>query len=383
MKNGIVFILISLIASCSAGDLEQEKTEQVANDKDEFRSFPIDVHIGKTNYSELIESVEVMRFQETDESPLSSIYRLHETDDFYVFPSGRDGDIFFYTKDGQFASKINRQGDGSEEYNNIASIWLENEHVCVYSRGKPNVKCYNFEGNFKSARGIIENGLQLVPYENGFLMNMDAFHKRDSLQYRIIKFNLDFEIDTLLLPFKKWNKVSINNTFNRFRPYKNGMTYLRGMCDTLYYVHGEQAIPLVHIDLGDDWLWNDTELLDATPAAINAMENRGQVWTLGANVHQRWVYLVYMNSLKRPSHLILDRITGEYDLVDFDIKSKEPANIRDLKWVGDRLLMTLDSDEVAAFLAGLNENQWYFREGTTLEEIESSENPVLLRVRFK
>jgi len=43
----------------------------------------------------------------------------------------------------------------------------------------------------------------------------------------------------------------------------------------------------------------------------------------------------------------------------------------------------MNSLEVANLLSELEDGQWSFTEGTTLDVIESSENPVLVKVKFK
>jgi hypothetical protein len=46
-------------------------------------------------------------------------------------------------------------------------------------------------------------------------------------------------------------------------------------------------------------------------------------------------------------------------------------------------LCSISPADVADFLGELDEAQWQFKPGTTLEEIESSENPVLMWVTFE
>jgi hypothetical protein len=43
----------------------------------------------------------------------------------------------------------------------------------------------------------------------------------------------------------------------------------------------------------------------------------------------------------------------------------------------------MNSLEVTNLLNELEDNQWSFTQGTTLDIIESSENPVLLKIKFK
>ena len=300
-----------------------------------------------------------------------------------MFNSGQEGDLYFYSKEGRYQSKINRKGDGPEEYSYASGYWIEDDQLCVYA-SKSGVKCYDFQGNFK--KGLrLENGSQLLPCGDGsYAMDMGGFPVQDSLKYRIVKYNPAFEKDTLLLPFERTSKVNIYMSSNGLNPYKDGMTYLRSMNDTLYYLLGNEVAPMMHFDLGSDWLWKDEQLRRDQLAGMKAIDERkDMVWNVGVYLHQKWAYLSLNTGFDDSKDFLLDRTTGAYRQVNFRKKGEEQFGISGHQWTGDLLLMTIASEDVADFLAELGEEKWRFREGTTLEAIEYSEHRVVMWVKFK
>lgn len=65
------------------------------------------------------------------------------------------------------------------------------------------------------------------------------------------------------------------------------------------------------------------------------------------------------------------------------LADQDPLNIKPIQWEGNKLAMSLPSAELSPFLSELTEDQIVFSSGATLEEVESSENPVLIWVKFK
>jgi len=376
----LLFLVASLFYACGP---KGSDTAEVNIDVDAFKSYAIDVNASKTPIFELIESVELMMLEETDESLLSYVTYMEEADDGFVFTSRNEGDIYFYTKEGQYKSKINRQGDGPEEYSEITSYWVERQMICVYTRKSATVKCYDFQGNFKKENKLSDHGDQLIPYRNGYVMDMGGSPVQDSLNYYINMLDSSFNTDTLLLSFDVVHQVSFSSTLNGFKAYKEGLTYLRTQGDSVFYLNGNAVKPLMHFDFGSQWLWNDEKLLDDNQGVFEAMQTRGLVWGMGVKVGERWVYLTYLSDYKDAKGLMVNRYSGKYYLLDKRNGIEQNYTIVGLQWMGDRLLMSIGSDEVADFLSELEDDQWRFRNGTTLEAIESSEHRAMMWVKFR
>lgn len=62
-----------------------------------------------------------------------------------------DGNIFVYDRSGKAIRKINRKGQGGEEYINFRCVTLdeENNEIFINDHYKKRIKVYDLEGNFK------------------------------------------------------------------------------------------------------------------------------------------------------------------------------------------------------------------------------------------
>jgi hypothetical protein len=136
MKEIVTYFLITCGAMCalSCGETSEDNIATIENtDLDVFKVYELDTAGQKVRFADMIESVELMRLEETDASLLSFITELVETDDHYLLTSGRGGDLFFYSKEGKYEFKINREGEGPEEYLNIEDKWVSDDTLFVYS----------------------------------------------------------------------------------------------------------------------------------------------------------------------------------------------------------------------------------------------------------
>ncbi|MCI7287777.1 MAG: 6-bladed beta-propeller, partial [Bacteroidales bacterium] len=63
----------------------------------------------------------------------------------------KDGDIFVYNRKGKAIRKINRKGQGAEEYISFSGITLdeENDELFVNDHHAKRIEVYDLEGNFK------------------------------------------------------------------------------------------------------------------------------------------------------------------------------------------------------------------------------------------
>ncbi len=101
-----------------------------------------------------------------------------------------DGNIFVYDRSGKAIRKINRKGQGGEEYTSCRSITLdeENEELFVNDNYAKKIRVYDLEGNFKRS-------LNQKSEKNSFYLDMFDYDKENLICYD--KFN--YEIPFLLV----------------------------------------------------------------------------------------------------------------------------------------------------------------------------------------
>jgi hypothetical protein len=383
MRQLIAFLLILLvISSCSKSTSEEVK--EALTISDDFKSYTLDSELPAERFADLIELVEVMRLEETSNSLLSYIHDVQQTKDQFVFTSGRESNVFVFDLKGKFVRKINRKGEGPEEYLNITDLWLEGDTLAIYSRKQSSVKRYDLRGNFVKADKLPAIPGHINSYDNGYAMDMYFRPINDTSYYRYVTLDKDLKPTSMYVPVN--NKITIGFflSTNSVTPYKDGVTLHRMMSDTVYYLNEKRFNPLIHLDFGNDWYWK--EIRDVTEEFLKNIQSMDKIWTADAKIgdYKIWVftYSGFIEGRMVPSFLI-DRATGVVHKVDTRKADKSNNVAVAISWDDDRLLYSIQSADVADFLSELNEGQIKFRQGTTLEEIESSENPVLMWVKFK
>ena len=114
-----------------------------------------------------IADIEYVPLETTDSSLLTRMCVRYNISDKYIITCGRyTGDIFFFTRSGKFLHKINRQGNGPEEYTGLHNLVIdfETEECLVYDRPRKKVNIYSFEGVYRrSFPWMIAN---LLPWYN-------------------------------------------------------------------------------------------------------------------------------------------------------------------------------------------------------------------------
>ncbi|PIW03174.1 MAG: hypothetical protein COW40_16280 [Cytophagales bacterium CG17_big_fil_post_rev_8_21_14_2_50_40_13] len=383
MRQLSIFLLILLVIfSCSKNTSEEVK--EAVTVSDDFKSYRLDSELPAERFADLIESVEVMRLEETNNSLLSYVFDVHQTKDHFVFTSGKESDVFVFDLKGEFVRKINRKGDGPEEYSSITDLWLEGDTMAIYTRSQSTVKRYDLEGNFVKADKLPVIPGHINRYNNGYAMDMYFRPINDTSYYRYVTLDKDLKPNGMYVPVD--NKITIGFflSTNSVAPYKDGVTLHRMMSDTVYYLNDKGFNPLVHLDFGNDWYWK--EIRDVTEDFLKNIQSTDKIWTATAKIgnHKIWVFTYTGSTEGRmvPSFLI-DRATGVVHNVDTRKADKSNNVAVAISWDDDHLLYSIQSADVADFLSELKEDQITFRQGTTIEEIESSENPVLMWVKFK
>ena len=384
MKNLYLFFLcLFLCLSCS--DKPAENKAQPVSVSDDFVSYRLDSDQPQERFADLIESVEVVRLEETENSLLSYVRNLQQTNDYLVFNSSTmESDVFVFDRDGAFVNKINRQGDGPEEYQAVSNIWMESDTLAVYTSSKKTVKRYNLEGDYISTVTLPVAGAHVHGYNGAYAMEMNYNPINDTSYYRYASLDKDLQLSGMYLPVDNKMDMWMSLSMNPISPYKNGVTLLRMMSDTVYRLSDNQFTPFIHFDFGQDWYWNESR--DLLQEFGNAMQTTDKLWSVHTQISSEAIWVYTFSGVSRekiPPTYLIDRATGQIRSVDMRTKDKPKGAAVAMAWDNDRLIFTVQSPDMRSFLSDLNPDQITFRPGTTLEEIESSENPVLMWVKFK
>jgi len=163
--------------------------------------------------------------------------------------SSRDGDIFIFDrKTGKGVRKINRQGQGGEEYPRINEIVLDesNGEIFVYALGNK-ILVYDLYGRFKRCFNLGREVSSIFDYDkyNLICYDMSDYHNKGkdrSKSYHIIISKLNGSITRkIFIPFKTINTPIVTDGDRVVESYSYQIHLSHGKCtlietssDTLY-----------------------------------------------------------------------------------------------------------------------------------------------------
>jgi hypothetical protein len=376
--NLVVFILL---ISLSCTDQESEGVSEGFLVSDDFQSYSLDKGTPKVRFSQVIESIELVRLEETSNSLLSNFYGIEANTNHLVFTSGKELDVFVFSQNGDFGRKINRKGSGPEEYEDITDLWLAGDTLFIHSRDQKKVVRYDLEGNFIEADRLPNSTGHIYSYKRGYAMEMSYYPINDTSFYRYAVFNQQLEPVAMYLPVEKLIPKGLDFSNNSISTYKEGLLFHRMMNDTVYYLRDEKFTPLVHFDFGEYWYWKEArEVNSDLMRLIQASED---IWSATMLMDDKYIWVFPVVGIgKKNASFLIERVTGLVRYVDMQKSSEGDYLGNALGWDNGKMIFIAQSTDLAELLSELSEDQINFRQGTTLEEIESSENPVLMWVKF-
>ena len=249
--------------------------------------------------------------------------------------------------------------------------------------GRGNVR-NDAQRNHVATHQLDFHNMTLIPFQDGFVGNTEGYSfGKDTTFYRMTKYDNEFEPIDFLAPYPADLAQFSINFGSVFKEYKNGLAFIPSKNDTLFWYTGDEVQPLMKFDFGNRFFWDKDWDTKAFERLMDEMKDDAnpKVMNVQFVLQDEWAHLNLLMSGGSYTRLILNRRTGQHFRLEFP--ERFPGwNFREFyqEQVG---LVTLPSDYVYDLISGLEKTQYSFREGTSLEEIESSENSVIAWVKFK
>ncbi len=376
----LTFTFVLSIIGCAEKD--QTSSVQIAV-TDSFKTFQVDPQSELVALSELITEVEIMSLEETDSSLLSYVSNISSFEDKLVFPSGSNGEIFVFSTTGEFIRKFGHKGEGPGEYSDLKSMWMMADTILVFNHDKQSLLYYDLYGEHLKTIKFEERPNHVATIGNDILMEMSFEPIDDSLQYRLMIQNSGKDNKRMLIPYHKALPFPVYSNISAFKTYRNQMVFQPAFHDTVYLVDADESRPFFSIDFDGGFFWSDEELYEKPEGAMGQIAERNQVWVFNTFVGNDQMVISFNTSFRDFFMGVIDRETGKYSRFDLRRTPEERFLLIMLKAEGDRFLFNLPSVEVAEFIEEIGEQKVRFREGSSLQKIESSENPAMLWVKFK
>lgn len=375
-----VSLLFFLLASISVGCGGQLKDEEVKSEKqDEFQTYQLDIHKASTRLSDLIQSIEITRLEETASSLLGYVRQVYFVEDKMVIP-GTDGNINVFSRTGEFLNSINKKGEGPEEYTGWNDIWLEGDTIGLYNYRK-SINRYDLEGNFISRDEMLEQAAHVHPFGSGYALDMNYRLTQDSLKYALVTLDEEMNPDKFFLPFDRLPNFWISMSNKTVFLHGDDLLYFPMMNDTVYQIESDTVKPYIYYDFGDDWYFQPG--VELSEIIMEDSEKKGMVWFMNNKIGENYIYLSAGVGTSISHSFLINRLSKEATRIDFSTQAEEDFQMSPISWIGDQFLVSLQSSQLSDLLDQLETSQYLFTEGSTLDEIESSENPVLIRIKIK
>ncbi|MBO6495123.1 MAG: 6-bladed beta-propeller [Roseivirga sp.] len=371
-------IALFFLSACNSGS---NKSFELDKDKS-FASIKLSTDLETKHLSELVETVEVIRLEETSQSLVSSVRDLELSEEYLVFPDSRYNDVFVFDHLGNFVTKWNHQGQGPREYHNIQDIWLEGDTVAVYARGKAVLR-YTIDGKFLNSEAIEYQADHIRPYDGGYFLDMNFNAIDDTLTFKAVVLDSNLSRVDELLAVKSFSKVAFYSDISAVMTSGNTILYMAMLTDTVYQYHKGELSPRFHFDFGEEWFWEDESRNTENYYERIMNETQPKVHSLSAKIGKQYLYLFANQAMAGFQKYLIDhRNNRAVMLKKYTLKSMK-YGVSILNWSEGLLIGAISSYELEEWLSSIDKSQIAFSGTATLEEIESSENPVLLKIRLK
>lgn len=381
IKTFCQFLIVALIFQSCGNTSESVSTSDAASLA--FRSYPIDIEAKKVKFTDLVDRMEIIRLEETENSLLGLVWIIGTNGDEFVVRSGDQSTLTFFDKHGNYIRTINRYGDGPEEYKSIWSYWFKGDTLKIFDNASNRLVEYLLNGTFLKAERLTYKPNQIFETDDDFWLDLSYNSFRDTLKFKAVRTDKTFANPEYQIGFKNAVGFPIMTPDGSFKRLGNKISYHEFMSDTAYIVKDDQLEPFIHFDFGEDYLWRDETLFNNSQKSMEAMQNAGKIWSIFSRIGTPWVHFTAIFSFDNNRQMLLDRATGKHVEIDLRKGAEEKLSVNFMHWEGETALISLSSSDLEEVLGDLDDSQYSFAPGSSKEIIESSENPVLLRVTFK
>ncbi|RKQ42335.1 6-bladed beta-propeller protein [Roseivirga pacifica] len=353
-----------------------------------FQHYQIDIHGKRHDFFEFIEHVEIIPLEETEQSLLSRVEAYFPTPNGIGIIDRKNNQVQLFNKAGKYLNTINRFGEGPEEYRNlVASVWVENNKIKLFSSLSRSVLTFNLQGTYLKTTPVNYPeeiwGGSLTPYNHGYVVQMLDRSKAKRSNYELMFLDKNLKDLSFASPRPNPHPFPVNMG-NRFSYINQQLIWKKRLSDSIFFIKENKPIPLMRFDFGEDWTWNNPNARSKMKLAFHEIwREEAKVWEVLSKVNEQYVLTTYKYTVTKDDKGLIDRKSGKFYRLDTRKEDGENFNLYFLEWENDRLTTSLQAYDVEEFLENLGEDQYSIAGGLKYEDFAFSENPVLLRIKFK
>ncbi|WP_422356298.1 6-bladed beta-propeller [Roseivirga pacifica] len=353
-----------------------------------FQHYEIDIHGKRHDFFEFVEHVEIIPLEETEQSLLSRVEAYFPTPNGIGIIDRKNNQVQLFNKAGKYLNTINRLGEDPEEYRNLgSSVWVENNQIKLFSSLSRSVLTFNLQGTYLKTTPVNYPeeiwGGSLTPYNDGYVVQMLDRSKVKRSSYELMFLDENFKDLSFASPRPNPHPFPVNMG-NRFSYINQQLIWKKRLSDSIFVMKENQPIPMMRFDFGEDWTWSNPNARSKMKLAFHEIwREQAKVWEVLSKVNEQYVLTTYKYTVTKDDKGLIDRKSGKFYRLDARKEDGENFNLYFLEWENDRLTTSLQAYDIEEFLENLDDNQYTIAGGLKHEDFAFSENPVLLRIKFK
>ncbi|RHJ78387.1 6-bladed beta-propeller [Parabacteroides sp. AM08-6] len=387
MKKHFKIILL-LIILCVCTDIKTLTGQGIIN-------IEVGENIKEVNLSDIIESIEIIPLETSDEVLLGEIYALSYDEEKYFVQNANNLLIYVFDKKGKFERQLTRKGNGPGEIQFPESYTLDKINKEVWLSNNNTFLRYDYQGTYLGKRDYSLAFKSFCIDKNKNIYFYTGKNDNHHIQDGFLTGDL-----TLLTPDNKkrtWFKsklVGYYKTGESIRSYPsshpfsiqkdNSITFSYTFNDTIYSIKDNSLIePKYCIHLGEKKI-SSNALNDMPGKDLKAyfQENTNTKWNIN-NVfeNQQYLYFTYLKGFKSSYVVLYNKETKEISNMSLkdDLLGSEWLAIADCtasSFIG----------YIPAYQIKINEKILSFISQEQLAQLKEStadDNPILFKLTFK
>ena len=252
LLNTFLVIMLLILAGCGGGN--KQSTDDGFIKVDVTANYP-----EKELILQDFMDVEYIALETTDEFLNQGFVRAIGKDVILVTNRINDGDIFVYDINGQGLRKINRKGQGGEEYSQISEIVLDENNIEMFVRDNSarKILVYDLFGNFKRSFKFADTGYytDVYNYDQEHLICYKMYYSTESEQpgHLIISKQDGSITRKIKIPYKELKNTIVRKAendmvltatvpFYQIIPYHGDFVLAEASSDTVYTCFSDGTI---------------------------------------------------------------------------------------------------------------------------------------------
>lgn len=253
MKNITIIFIVSLCYLLGCKHIDKEEiSESIVLD---FSQVEID---DKFLLSDIFKSIKAIPLETNDSCLISDIARVRFIDNKFFILDSRQNIIFIFDSNGRYLNKINKKGEGPQEYINIQGFDVDEKRhrVCLYSAYK-GLMYYDYEGNFIQQQQMPCKCNDLIIVNEYVVLQCGQNHNTiddTSQDYMLAVYNQENFSTKGFISFDMAKLGAVHFFYDQqryFTSLKNEALFFYPFWNTIYSIKDGEVTPKYKLSFGD------------------------------------------------------------------------------------------------------------------------------------